>query len=103
LKAETEELVQERVTGLSLGGAKWRLLSGVLNTARRYIVFREEQRFVLNQWITMNRELYLKVGSRLVEAGALDTPGDVFYLWKHEIRSLVDGEPPEFHVILWDY
>ena len=93
LKAETEELVQERVNRLSLGGAKWRLLSGVLNTARRYIVFREEQRFVLDQWITMNRELYLKVGSRLVEAGALDTPGDVFYLWKHEISALVDGEP----------
>ena len=41
------------------------LFNYVLDTARTYIIFRELQRFNLDRWITMNRQLYLAIGSKL--------------------------------------
>lgn len=84
--------IERSVKATMLGGVKWRLLRGVLDTARRYIIFREDQRYILDRWIAMNRELYLRIGSMLVDEGALSRPEDVFFLRKQEINDLVHGE-----------
>ena len=93
-RAEREAVeaeMERRVKDTWLGSVKWRFLRGVVDTARRYIVFREEQRYVLDRWINMNRELFHAIGSRLVESGALSEPRDIFFLRKQEIGDLVRG------------
>ena len=92
LRLETEANVEAAVRGQFLGFAKWGLLSGILGSARRYIIFREQQRFTLDKWITMSRRLHLALGGRLVEAGVLDESSDIFFLTKAEIRGLASGE-----------
>jgi pyruvate,water dikinase len=76
------------------GAIKLKLLNTIIGTARRYIVFREEQRYNLDKWITMNRLLYLKIGELLTIQGRLAEPSDVFFLGKKEIKSL-NMENPE--------
>ncbi len=76
------------------GAIKLKLLNAIIGTARRYIVFREEQRYNLDKWITMNRVLYLKIGELLTIQGRLEEPSDVFFLGKKEIKSL-NMENPE--------
>ena len=95
LRVETEETVKKRIREQFLGFAKWGLLSGILGSARRYIVFREQQRFNLDKWITMNRRLHLALGDKLVDAGTLTQPSDVFFLTKSEIRALATGKAAE--------
>ncbi len=92
LRQDTEEEVKAAVRGQFLGFTKWALLSGILGSARRYIVFREQQRFTLDRWITMSRRLHLALGARLVGEGILGEPSDIFFLTKAEIRGLVSGE-----------
>jgi pyruvate,water dikinase len=91
LRLETETSVKDAIGGQFLGFAKWRLLSGILGRARRYIVFREQQRFTLDKWITMSRRLHLALGARLTEAGALSQPSDIFFITKAEIKNLAEG------------
>jgi phosphohistidine swiveling domain-containing protein len=95
LREETETSVREKINGQSLGFAKWGLLLSILGMARRYIVFRERQRFNLDKWITMVRRLHLAVGARLVEEGVLNDASDVFFLMKGEIRGIAEGKVPE--------
>src|SRR4030042_4595072 len=47
----TEQEIASRVKSQPLGWAKWKLFSIVLNFARKYIIFRENQRFNLDYWI----------------------------------------------------
>ena len=94
LRRETEEQVKDAIGGQFLGFAKLSLLSGILGSARRYIIFREQQRFNLDKWITMVRRLHLALGARLVEKGILDQPSDIFFLTKVEIRGIAGGETP---------
>jgi len=88
LREETEGDIRRRIRSQSLGWAKWRLLSMIMGAARRYIVFREDQRFNLDRWITMNRRIHLKVGEVFRDKGALDEPNDIFFLTKAEIRGV---------------
>jgi len=96
-RIETEERVSRSIREQSLGFAKWRLVSSILNSARRYIIFREQQRFNLDKWITMNRRLYLSISKRLVEEDKLVELSDIFFLKKMEIRNLISNgydKPP---------
>ncbi len=95
LREETEASVREQISGQLLGFAKWGFLSSILGMARRYIVFRERQRFNLDKWITMVRRLHLAIGGRLVEEGVLKDASDVFFLTKAEIRDIAEGNVPE--------
>jgi pyruvate,water dikinase len=95
LRMKTEETVMKNIRGQFLGFAKWGLLSGILGSARQYIVFREQQRFNLDKWITMSRKLHLALGDRLVDVGALTQPSDIFFITKSEIRDLVVGKAAE--------
>jgi phosphohistidine swiveling domain-containing protein len=94
LRGDTEKRVKEIIVEQFLGFAKWKLFSGILSSARRYIIFREQQRFNLDKWITMVRRLYLALGTKLVEEGVLHEPSDIFFLTKAEIRGIAGGETP---------
>ncbi|MEM2945454.1 MAG: PEP/pyruvate-binding domain-containing protein [Thermoproteota archaeon] len=99
--AETEGLSQEealkhverRIKALRFGWFKWRLFSTILGFARKYIVFRENQRFNLDRWITMNRRIYLEIGRILQRQGVLQEPLEVFFLRKSEIKRLAFEQP----------
>jgi len=92
LQEETVESTKRAIRSQSLGRLKWKLLSGILENARRYIVFREDQRFNLDRWITMHRRICLAIGERLVEDEALEKPSEIFFLAKAEIREAVFGK-----------
>ncbi len=91
LKAETDSFVEKKIkTGL-MGFAKWKLFSGILSTARRYIIFRELQRFNLDKWISMCRSVYIEIGIRFKSQGILEESADIFFIKKDEIRSISFG------------
>jgi phosphohistidine swiveling domain-containing protein len=92
LRLATEASVKDDIRREFLGFAKLSLLSGILSNARRYIVFREQQRFTLDKWITISRRLYLAIGTKLTEAGVLHQPSDIFFLTKKEIKNLAEKQ-----------
>jgi pyruvate,water dikinase len=84
--------IERRIKKRPLGWFEWQLLSTILGFARKYIVFRENQRYNLDRWITMNRRIYLDIGRILQKQGVLEVPSDVFFLTKNEVRSLITGK-----------
>jgi pyruvate,water dikinase len=90
-RAQAERLVEKELRMQGFGSIKWMLFSTILNLARTYIVFRENQRFNLDRWITRNRRIYLILGQRLTDAGYLAKPIDIFFLHRNEIRRVVNG------------
>ena len=85
--------IERRIKRRPLGWVEWQLLSTILGFARKYIAFRENQRFNLDRWITMNRRIYMDIGRNLQEQGALREASDVFFLTKNEVRTLITGKP----------
>jgi rifampicin phosphotransferase len=83
------EEVENRVRTKPLGWVKWKVFSIVLGLARKYIVFREEQRFHLDQWITMNRKVYLTIGETFYNLDILEEPRDIFFMRKCEINRII--------------
>ncbi|MGD0203384.1 MAG: PEP-utilizing enzyme [Candidatus Bathyarchaeia archaeon] len=81
--------IEHRIKKRPLGWFKWQLLSVILGFARKYIVFRENQRYNLDRWITMNRRIYMDIGRNLQKHGFLEDPSDIFFLRKNEIRTLI--------------
>jgi phosphohistidine swiveling domain-containing protein len=84
--------IEQRIKKRPLGWFEWQLFSIILGFARKYIVFRENQRFNLDRWITMNRTIYMDIGRNLKEQGLLEEPSDVFFLTKNEVQNLVNGK-----------
>jgi len=82
--------VERRIKKRPLGWFEWQLLSVILGFARKYIVFRENQRYNLDRWITMNRRIYLELGRCLQKQELLSEASDVFFLTKQEVRSLIN-------------
>ncbi|RDE14377.1 MAG: hypothetical protein C4K47_04305 [Candidatus Thorarchaeota archaeon] len=93
LRQRVEKEVERRMRRQRNGGIKWMLFSAILSFARTYIVFREDQRFNLDRWITRNRRVYLAIGRRLVAQGALKDPFHVFFLHRKEIKQLIYSSP----------
>jgi len=94
----TEQEIAQRVQSQSLGWAKWKLFSTVLSFARKYIVFRENQRFNLDRWITMNRKIFLEIGGRFQTSGILKEPLDIFFLRNSEVRRMANGGCPSSEI-----
>lgn len=82
--------IERRIKKRPLGWLEWQLFSTILGFARKYIVFRENQRYNLDRWITMNRRIYLDIGRILQKQIVLEEPSDVFFLTKREVRSLIN-------------
>lgn len=92
-KNRVEELklkkdIEQKIRSQPFGWLKWKLFSIILGFARTYIVFRENQRFNLDRWITMNRRIYLEIGKNFQKRGLLKEPQEIFFLRKHEIQKL---------------
>lgn len=87
-----DRLVEAKMRSQHFGFLKWFIFSKILGAARTYIVFRENQRFNLDRWITRIRSAYLEIGRVLVKKGILDSEGDIFFLHKKEIKGLVSSE-----------
>lgn len=90
-RGQAERLVKRELQKQAFGSFKWLLFSAILSFARTYTVFRENQRFNLDRWITRNRRLFLNLGERLENQGYLDKSIDIFFLHRHEIRRIVGG------------
>ncbi|MHA2181410.1 MAG: PEP/pyruvate-binding domain-containing protein, partial [Promethearchaeota archaeon] len=80
--------VEKKIKSQRFGLIKWKILSLILKNSRKYISFRENQRFNLDKWITMNREVYFEIGRRLVKKGIITQENQIFFLWKDEIKKI---------------
>jgi len=86
-----EHEVKKGIIAQRFGLIKWELFSTILGFARRYIKFREDQRFNLDRWITRNRAVFLEVGDRLKEQNVIPESSRIFFFHRKEIRKGVKG------------
>jgi len=84
-----ERKVEKKIRAQFLGLIKWKLFSIILKFSRRYIRFRENQRYNLDIWITKNRNVFLEIGRILTKEGILECKSDIFFLRKREIRPII--------------
>jgi len=84
--AQERELLVSR-TERSLNLIQRTVFKRLLGWAQRYSPYREEALFYVGAaWPTLRR-LALELGQRLTEAGSLDSPDDVFYLYSAELAA----------------
>jgi pyruvate,water dikinase len=87
-RAQAEALVASALSGRPLR----RLIFGrVLRRARVYVRDRENLRLDRTRLFARVRELFLALGHRLAEVGALSSPRDIFYLTVPEALGFVEG------------
>jgi phosphohistidine swiveling domain-containing protein len=87
VRLHNEQVALTRATARSFDPFRKRLFRTVLGWARRYAPYREEALFYVGAaWPTLRR-LALEFGRRLVEAGSLDQPDDVFFLETSELAA----------------
>ena len=80
-----------RATWRSFDPLRRRAFRLLLGWARRYAPYREEALFYVGAaWPTLRR-LALELGRRLVVAGSLDRPDDVFFLDSSELASAIEA------------
>ncbi|TXT66844.1 MAG: hypothetical protein BAJALOKI3v1_10115 [Promethearchaeota archaeon] len=87
-----KKYIESKIRSQFLGFTKWKLFSTILKFSKRYIKFREAQRFNLDKWITLNRNLYLEIAKLLQEKGYIINIQDIFFLYRNEIRFLINRE-----------
>ena len=87
-----EKIVEYKIREKRFGLLKWKILSLILKNSRKYISFRENQRFNLDRWISMNRELFLELGKIFTKRKIISDIDKIFFLHKHEIKKLGLGE-----------
>ena len=85
-RKQTEAEVRSR-----LGFFRRALLFKVLQYARTYLTFRENQRFYLDHMMYRNRLIFLEEGRRLCEKGLIDSKDDIFFLEDTEAIDILRG------------
>ena len=91
-----EKIVERKIRSKIFGPVLWLLFSAILRNSRKYIIFRENQRFNLDKWITRNRELFLEIGNLLVKQGLIEEKNLIFFLYKNEIKKIIfEGYDPD--------
>jgi len=83
-----EKIVENKIRTQRFGLLIWKFFSTILKNSRKYIKFREDQRFNLDRWITRNRNLYLELGKIFVKKGIISDDNKIFFLYKQEINNL---------------
>ncbi|MCK4370815.1 MAG: phosphoenolpyruvate protein kinase, partial [Candidatus Lokiarchaeota archaeon] len=83
-----EKIVESKIRLQKFGLLKWKFFSIILKNSRKYIKFREDQRFNLDKWITRNRNVYSEIGKILTHKGIISDENKVFFLYKQEIKNL---------------
>jgi pyruvate,water dikinase len=71
-----------------LGFIRRKVFGVTLRKARRFLPLRENYKNQLVRGLWLLRRLFLEMGARLVEAGTLRSPDDVFFLELEEFHSL---------------
>ena len=87
-----EKIIEYKIREKRYGLLKWKILSLILKNSRKYISFRENQRFNLDRWISMNRELFLELGKIFTKREIISDINKIFFFQKHEIKKLGLGE-----------
>jgi len=88
-RKKIESIVASKIRARPFGFIKWKIYNTILKISRVYIIFRENQRFILDRWITRNRTVYLKIGKLLKNEDVLKVEDDVFFLRKKEVENLL--------------
>jgi pyruvate,water dikinase len=88
-QGKIETYVEGKIRVLRFGLIKLKLLLKILGFSRKYINFRENQRFNLDHWICRIRKLYLEIGKILKQEGILKEIDDIFFLHRKEIKKIV--------------
>jgi pyruvate,water dikinase len=78
------------------------LLRHVVGLAQRYMPMREDQRFYWQKTLAVLRKLFLLLGQRMADAGALNGADRVFFLTKQEIEAFALHETREGYASLAD-
>jgi len=91
-RLKAEKIVEKYVKKVRFGKIKLILFEALLGLSRTYNVFRENQRFNLDRWITRNRALYLEVGRILSGMGIINDPQQVFFFCLPEIRGISNSK-----------
>ncbi|GAG59111.1 unnamed protein product, partial [marine sediment metagenome] len=90
-KKLVEKLVESKIKSKRFGLIIWKIISIILKNSRKYIVFRENQRFNLDRWITRSRNVYLEIGKILAKQKIISDETKIFFLKKREIKKLANN------------
>ncbi|WP_019587608.1 phosphoenolpyruvate synthase [Deinococcus apachensis] len=71
------------------------VLRHLLRSVRTYLPLREHPKFMLVQMLDLVKPVVLEAGVILTARGALDAPGDVWFLTLPELRSALAGVPQD--------
>ncbi|MHA1907790.1 MAG: PEP/pyruvate-binding domain-containing protein [Candidatus Thorarchaeota archaeon] len=91
MRLRAQSIVEERIKSIRFGKIKWMLFKAIFGLATTYTMFREDQRFNLDRWITRIRALYLEVGKILTNRGIIENPQQVFFFYRHEIKKITES------------
>ncbi|MFX0026067.1 MAG: PEP/pyruvate-binding domain-containing protein [Candidatus Hermodarchaeota archaeon] len=94
-RKEIEFHVESKIKAQNFGLLKWKLFSTILKNSRKYIKFRENQRFNLDKWITRHRKLFLEIAKILENRGILNEKKEIFFLYKNEIKNIINDNYDE--------
>lgn len=97
-RLKIQKKVERRIKKRFLGPILWKIFSSILRNSRKYIIFRENQRFNLDKWITRNRELFLEIGRILVEKNLIKEQNAIFFFYKNEIKKIIFDEYKDFEL-----
>ncbi len=87
-----QSLVETKVKNQKFGLIKWKLFSTILKNSRKYIIFRENQRFNLDKWITRNRSVFLEIAKILVDKEILNEEKEIFFFHRLELEILINNK-----------
>ena len=99
-KEKIENLVQAKIRSRRFGFIKWLLFSKILDSARTYLIFREDQRYNIDRWTYRNRRVYLEIGKIFKQKGILNEIDDIFFLHRKEIKKLLEQSDIEISSLI---
>ncbi|MBN2054866.1 hypothetical protein JW905_08085 [bacterium] len=93
-QAVTSRLDQVLGTGLTNRLLPYRryLFRQLLQLSQKYMLLRENQRFVFDYNLEALKHFCAAIGTRLTKAGALSDPGNVYFLTHQELLAVLRGE-----------
>jgi rifampicin phosphotransferase len=84
-----------------LGLIRWPFFSWVLRLTQAYVRLREDERFYWQKGLAATRRVYLALGQRLAERGAIARAESVFFLSRDElVAALGRGEPADLEPVV---
>ena len=99
-REKIEKKVEAKIRSQRFGFIKWMLCSKILDSARIYLIFREDQRYNIDRWTYRNRKVYLEIGKILKQKGILKEIDDIFFLHRREIKKLLEQSDLDFSSLI---